>query len=63
MKNYWGQKIMNEIENGVSKVLEIERVNTETESYFKVRILDFYKSEKILKLMSIKNIEKHKFYS
>lgn len=48
---------MNTVDNGVSKILEIERIITETELCFKVRFIDYYGREQIKRLMRIDNLE------
>ena len=48
---------MNLIDNGISKVLEIERFVSEEEVYFLVTFMDFYGSKRTRKLSSIKNLE------
>lgn len=49
---------MNLIDNGISKVLSIRRINEEEEMCFLVTFIDYYGRERTKKLMSIKNLEK-----
>lgn len=49
---------MNLTDNGITKVLEIERINEEFEMCFLVKFLDYYGHEKTRKVMDITNIDK-----
>jgi len=49
---------MNLIDNGISKVLSIRRINEKEEMCFLVTFIDHYNRERTKKLTSIKNLEK-----
>lgn len=53
---------MNVIDNGIKKILKIERIIKEKELYFRVTFIDLYNSKKTKNVMSIKNIEKLTWY-
>jgi hypothetical protein len=49
---------MNLIDNGISKVTNVEKVINDEEMYFLVTFVDYYGATKTKKLMSIKNLDK-----
>ena len=48
---------MNKIDNGIQKVLNIKRVDTEYELYFQVTFIDWYGGEQIRRFQNIKNLK------
>ena len=49
---------MNLVDNGISEVLNIEKVITDEEMYFEVEFKDWYGRREIKRFMSIKDLEK-----
>jgi hypothetical protein len=48
---------MNMIDNGIHEVLNIERIITEEDLYFKVTFKDYYNSVQVKHFSSIKDLE------